>query len=387
MISEISKLNLPHGSTIIEDADEEIFLLYTNKQQSSSGSTRSNTATTGAGGGLGINSQSGDVLNLSIVVENPWKQPRGGTEQKKGKKSSKGKEKESFEVEVELHQSIDSLRNRAGDTGSVLWRLSLHLAKFLLTNHYFPNPSFPPLLPNLSASKILELGSGTGFLGIALRSIFQNTNLPKPPSRATQTLCSSSSSTLPRASSFHWTFSDQLENLPLVLRNLKANSVLPSEVGEEAQHSYSILELDWIHESQEYLKESQSSNSGGGATSRIDRQFADLILAVDCLYNPSLSAPLAHTILRNSTNETVVVVVSELRESEALETFLKTWLEEGQEIFDGYDWKVARLNWNEVSGEDGEKYREKVVGELGDSGFVTWVGWCEFSSRRGAPPD
>lgn len=75
-----------------------------------------------------------------------------------------------------------------------------------------------------------------------------------------------------------------------------------------------------------------------------------------------------------------MIVVSELRESEALETFLKTWLEEGEKKFEGSHWKVARLNWDEETGEDGERYREEVVGELRDPGFVVWVGWCENST-------
>lgn len=82
------------------------------------------------------------------------------------------------------------------------------------------------------------------------------------------------------------------------------------------------------------------------------------------------------------------MVVSELRESEALETFLTTWLEEGEKRFRGLGWKVARLGREVEGGEEGReeedrrKYREEVVGDLGDSGFVVWVGWCDSISNE-----
>ncbi|GAA5908339.1 uncharacterized protein JCM6883_004353 [Sporobolomyces salmoneus] len=339
MLSTSPNLNLPSGASLVSDADEEIFLLYTKKQQASIRLSALTAAQQGREGGLGINSDSGDLLELSLSIENPWRKVEDETKRKKGKKVQ-GKAKELIEVEVELHQSLNALRNRAGDTGSVLWRLSLHFAKFFLTSHHFPHPSFPFLLPNLSTSSILELGSGTGFLGIVLRSIFA-----KSPS------------------DFKWTFSDQLDNLPLILRNLQTNSL-------DSSPSYSIVELDWIQQSQEYL-------SNPSLVTRESPSFPNLIFAVDCIYNPSLSAPLVHTILHNSGPETIVVVVSELRESEALETFLSTWLEEGEKRFQGFDWKVARLDWEQEGGEDGKSYRERVVGDLGDSEFVVWIVWCD----------
>lgn len=53
------------------------------------------------------------------MITNPWvaqgQRPSGG----KGKKSRNGKEKEEVKVEIELHQSLDALRNRRGDTGAL----------------------------------------------------------------------------------------------------------------------------------------------------------------------------------------------------------------------------------------------------------------------------
>jgi len=61
----------------------------------------------------------------------------------------------------------------------------------------------------------------------------------------------------------------------------------------------------------------------------------------------------------------VVVVAAELRDSEALEVFLRCWIEEGEQE----GWRIARLGWSEEE--------INVVGELAETRFVTWVGWRE----------
>ncbi|GAA5923193.1 uncharacterized protein JCM15063_003566 [Sporobolomyces koalae] len=345
MINAPPSVHLPSGSVLVEDADEEIFLLYTNKQQRAT----SESAATGRGAAeLGYHSDQGDVLAVNLSVNNPWSgSGQADTVMKSRKfKKGKGKEKETLEVNVELRQSLAALRNRKGDTGSVLWRLSLHLAEYILTLHHFPSPEVPCLLPNLSTSSILELGSGTGFLGLALRSIFA----PFTPS------------THPTESAFKWTFSDQLDNLPLILRNLRGNSISESEIGDSPAHPYSIVELDWLAESRDYLADRTQPRK-----SRQPGSFPDLILAVDCIYNPALASPLAHTILRNSGSETVVVVASELRDSEALETFLRCWLEEGRQG----GWQVTRLGWESLD-------EQRAAGDLADPKFVVWVGWRQL---------
>ncbi|GAA5865483.1 hypothetical protein JCM8547_001260 [Rhodosporidiobolus lusitaniae] len=341
MLRTPPSLNLPSGSVLIEDADEEIFLCYTRKQRLTSSSAPSGSAA-GTSAGLGSHSDKEGVLNVSLVVGNPWSEANvTGSKGGKGgrsKGSRKGKEKEEVEVEVEVHQALDALRHRKGDTGSVLWRISLHLARYLLTQQHFPHPSHPPLLPSLSSSSILELGSGTGFLGLALRSVLSSPSVS-------------------------WTFTDQLENLPLVVRNLRANGLDPSSSSSSSSGlEIAVEELDWLSESTLFLSPSPTSAPHPPASSSTPPP--DLILAADCLYNPSLSAPLAHTILRRAGPNTVVVVASVLREEEALEVFLREWVERGGEE----GWRVARVGW------EGEGER-KVAGELADGQFVVWVGW------------
>ncbi|GAA6036640.1 hypothetical protein JCM8097_001266 [Rhodosporidiobolus ruineniae] len=350
MLNSPPSLHLPSGSTLVEDVDEEIFLLYTRKQQLAQ--QRAGAAAPSSSG-LGSHSDKEGVLHLSLPISNPWT-TSNGAEAGRGKKrapvggSRKGKEKEDMTVEVELHQALDALRHRKGDTGSVLWRVSLHLATYLLTQHRFPSPSLPPVLPSLSSSSILELGSGTGFLGIALRSIFSS-----------YVSTSTSSSSSPARPS--WTFTDQLANLPLVVRNLRANGIDPSAP------AVGVEELDWLAESALWEKGQRSAYSPSSARGREgteEKRPPDLILACDCIYNPSLSAPLARTIKRHAGRETVVLVASELRDEDALEAFLREWVD-GEE---GEGWRVVRLGW------DDEK-ETKVAGELAGGQYVVWVGW------------
>lgn len=53
----------------------------------------------------------------------------------------------------------------------------------------------------------------------------------------------------------------------------------------------------------------------------------DILLAVDCIYHPSLVSPLVDTIHYLTTPEkTSVVVVVELRAEDVVREFLETWL-------------------------------------------------------------
>ncbi|GAA5980732.1 hypothetical protein JCM10908_001756 [Rhodotorula pacifica] len=429
MIRTPAYLNLPLGSVLVEDADEEIFLLYTRKLQLAS-SDRSepqqakNEEDQDAvkTDGLGFASEAGEVVPVSLTITDPWTVPssvvgNATSTDTGGKKAAARRKKPStstnlaarrkgdLTVEVELHQSLDALRHRKGDTGSVLWRLSLHLAKYLLRSHHFPHASHPPLLPALASSTILELGSGTGFLGIALRDVVLN---PNPQSET----------------GGRWLFSDQLVNLPLVVRNLRANGEIDAQptspplsasatlskspklksrtlgtpIAEQRAAASSasssgkkdkkkrerveVLELDWLAEAAEWDRE-QSRPSTDGEHGKENEEEGEeegplVILAVDCIYNPSLSAPLAKTILRQAQvrsaahrrHGTLVTVASELRDEEPLQEFLQAWIDAS-----GDEWTIARLGW-----EDEEERR--VAGPLATGQFVVWVAWRKDCVNR-----
>lgn len=163
---------------------------------------------------------------------------------------------------------------------------------------------------------VLELGSGTGFLGLAIGSTVKS-----------------------------WTFSDQLTSLDLLLKNRRKNTAAGAvPLGE-------VREVDWIAEAADAeRKAGRPKRSDGEAV------FPDLVVAADCIYNPALSAPLARTIDHLAGPATLALVASELRDNEPVELFMKEWLRLG--------WKVARVVLNAAQA-DG----------LGRRSFVVWVGW------------
>lgn len=68
------------------------------------------------------------MLNVSLAVANPWAvAPSGGGKKSARSSKAKGKQKEEVVVEVELHQSLDALRNRKGDTGEFSLTITLIL--------------------------------------------------------------------------------------------------------------------------------------------------------------------------------------------------------------------------------------------------------------------
>lgn len=425
---------------------EQIFALVTRKLQfSSAPATRLQAEERPSEGGLGFHSSKDEVLPLSLTVRNPWadvdashatkgksKRSAGGSAGRKGDEA-----RQEVTVEVEVHQSLGDLRNRKGDTGTLrlqpgrlgeltlgpccqgrfsgasgasrrkcfgsrraLCRAelmlrptmdSLHLARYLVQQHHFPHPSHPPLLPLLSSSTVLELGSGTGFLGMALRDFYT----------------ASTTTTRRDAASGRWVFSDQLANLALVVRNLRANGLIepPSSPssrttalppyrhhahGTASSHppapsrgakandkqapppppAVEVIELDWVVEAAAWDRHPHSLYSSSSRTAHPPLPSApSLIVASDCIFNPSLSAPLAKTILRHAGAQTVVLVASEVRDEEPLEEFLTAWKEEG-----GERWTIWRACW------EGEGEME-AAGELADGLFVVWVGWQEEAGQ------
>ncbi|GAA6050452.1 hypothetical protein JCM3770_002603 [Rhodotorula araucariae] len=374
MICTPPSLSLPAGSVFIEDVDEEIFLLYTRKLQIASVGADSGADVSDSA--LGYLSGKDGVLPVSLTITNPEQRGRADTHTSfsKARRAEAGKERGPKEdevvVDVVVHQALDALRHRKGDTGSVLWRVSLYLARYLLQSHHFPSPSHPPLLPSLRTSTVLELGSGTGFLGIALRSIW--------------------------GESGRWIFTDQLANLPLVVRNLRANALLPpdphgSATGKRGAPSprppppnVDVVELDWLAEAAAwdhcpgsvYASASPSPSLSGvpplasSSTSAAPLPTPpDVLLAADCIYNPSLATPLAKTLLRRAGARTLVVVAAELRDDEPLAEFLGAWTALGAEA----GWKCARVGWGD--GEDSAR-----AGRIAQDGcFALWISWREES--------
>jgi len=127
--------------------------------------------------------------------------------------------------------------------------------------------------------------------------------------------------------------------VPLIKKNIDMN--LPGIASEKLL----VEELDWI------ALESASPSQRIKVYNTAERPV-DLLLAVDCLYNPSLVPPFLATINHLSTSErTAVVIFSELRAEDVMRDFLEQWLN-----IPG--WEIWRIPNDQV----GKRY-------------VLWVGW------------
>lgn len=189
-------------------------------------------------------------------------------------------------------------------TGSVIWRSrylfsrigrlvstlnsppgSLFLAKQILQLHHFPVPSSTPFLRTEQAStaKVLELGAGTGVLGVLLHQLFRS-----------------------------WTASDQYDHLKLIARNVKQN-------GDPA--NVRVEEVDWLDIHAKWIKEKRGRNeaSWGFSNARGAGDDYDLVVAVDCIYNEALIPPFLSTLDYYTTRgKTIAMVVCELRSADVV---------------------------------------------------------------------
>ncbi|KAF9653301.1 hypothetical protein BDM02DRAFT_3135456 [Thelephora ganbajun] len=263
-------VQIPTGVSQVTDADEEVFLLYTRLAA---------TPPTEMMAGLGYVDSRSPVLNVKVELKLP-------TSQGNRKKISKNTEprKRDMTVEVELAQDPTSLRSRKGDTGSVLWRVSIAFAELILQEHY-DAPS-NPLFNNhtLSRAHVLELGSGTGLLSILFSPLVRR-----------------------------YTVTDIPELMPLIKKNISMNIPSTSTSNIVAQ------DLDWI---------TLQSTPPALRAKAFLFEVVDLLLVVDCVYHPSLVSPLVDTIRYLTTpGKTTVVVVIELRAEDVVREFLEAWLQ------------------------------------------------------------
>ncbi|KAK1924505.1 hypothetical protein DB88DRAFT_490695 [Papiliotrema laurentii] len=378
-------INFPQGSVIVHDADEEILELYMNlatTQETDEGHT----------GGLGFLDSTSSCLEMDVVLRPPTLDSGAGTipaSSGRKRKGPKGKsEKEEVRLPVRVQQDLTALKGRKGDTGSVLWRSSLYLARHILTQHHYPSPNSLINLEVLQRSRVLELGAGTGLLAVLLSP-----------------LCA------------EYTASDRLENLKLVHRNLELNGLAPRSsslpspsastgkskrkdpgkaAGVIATQRTVLEEIDWVAVSNQRLRAEARSptktlrplpssptlaktplsphraarslsghiDSSGGDKGDIRSDEYDLVLAVDCIYNENLVKPLVDTLNAYCPpgGNTVVWVVVELRSSDVLTLFMDTWLSDS--LSGDHPWTIVRLPAETMGAWDGTRPR-----------WVGWVGW------------
>ncbi|KAJ6607476.1 putative methyltransferase-domain-containing protein [Mycena sp. CBHHK59/15] len=312
-------IRLPLGSERVTDADEEVFILYS--------SPPSNEQR-----GLGYLDSHADTLTLEFelkAVSRP-----SSTSKSKRKPASRPMQDKT--IEVQLSQDKTALRTRAGDTGSVVWKASIDFAQFILQENHSKSRGFldPEKLPH---ARVLELGSGTGLLTIALSPLVNQ-----------------------------YTATDIEELVPLIRKNMSLNfpgwphaHIKPGTMAPGSNVLVSKLNWQTLHST---------------PVSRRAQVFpllsppVDIVLVVDCIYHPSLLPALLATMDYVSAPEsTAVVVLMELRAEDVTRQFLEGWLSLG-----GGEWVIWRVG--------GEEDAMKGILAKGKP-YAMWVGWKGRTER------
>jgi len=317
-------MRLPGHSRPITDADEEVFFLYT---RLAGLNHTDNKESESDFRGLGFVDASRDVLPIRLEISPRLTSVNVSTDadaettifphtltrkskRKEKQKRREGPKLEPIVLEWELWQDKTSLRSRSGDTGSILWRASIDFATLVLQQTHFPYSGslFDPL--SLKSTSVLELGAGTGLLACALGP-----------------LCA------------RYVATDIPALMPLLRKNI--TSICHGT-------PVSACTLDWSFPSSRQLPDD------------ILHTPSEIILAVDCIYHPSLVPPLLDTIAalcRPGATATAVLVVSELRAEDVVRTFLDAWLARRDE-----GWTIWSVNGE---GEDA----------LLGARYAMWLGW------------
>ncbi|KAL1696660.1 putative methyltransferase-domain-containing protein [Schizophyllum commune] len=314
---QLGPIQLTDDSEQVTDPDEEIFLLYTSLQ--------AHPIPEDAHRGLGFLDSHHDTIEVVLDFDEDTSKASTSSEPSP---CSSGPSTPATEVppaikpagpqsvQVELYQDKTRLHTTKGDTGSVLWRASIDFARMVLRQCHHRSPDSFFERDSLSNLRVLELGAGTGLLPVLLAPLVR-----------------------------HYTATDVAGLTHLISKNVHLNS---------ADHDLSnvaIEALDW---------EQLHATPAAKRRKTFPDEAPDLILAVDCIYHPSLVGPLVSTINHFAKpDKTTVVVVSELRAEDVLRGFLEAWL--GSNV-DGARWEI----WHAGDGTDGP-------GLLGVP-YVTWVG-------------
>jgi hypothetical protein len=143
-----------------------------------------------------------------------------------------------------------------------------------------------------------------------------------------------------------YTVTDISDILPLIRKNLILNfNGWPNLKGGTPGSNVTVEELDWLHVH-------RTPPSTRARFFPLATDPLDLILAVDCIYNPSLLPALVETIDFLATpGKTAVLVIIELRQEDVVREYLELWIAKG-------GWEIWR-----------------VGGGLLGSRYAIWMGW------------
>ncbi|EMD37540.1 hypothetical protein CERSUDRAFT_154240 [Gelatoporia subvermispora B] len=323
-------VRLPEATVVVTDADEEIFLLYTDLSRKASAESSTSFR------GLGHLDSHKDTLTLKFRLNEPSVNASVDASSRKKKSARKARRPpnkhaspEEEYLEIELAQDTTSLRSRKGDTGSVVWRASVDLAQHFLIQHHTRDPHALLDPDVLRDAHVMELGAGTGLLSVLLGPLARR-----------------------------YTVTDIDAIVPLIRKNIYLNSPTLMEhspgslqyprsrttLSPQDSPSIVVEPLDWttVHNASH-----QSRNT------YFAYPVVDLLLVVDCIYHTSLLPALITTIDHLSTpGKTAVLVVVELRAEDVVREFLDRWLG-----LPGGEWEI------------------RSVPDLMEGPYGAWVGW------------
>jgi protein N-lysine methyltransferase METTL21D len=210
------------------------------------------------------------------------------------------------------------------------------------------NP-LPHLLDLPTSLRVLELGSGTGILPALLFS-----------------------STRFLAKEVRWLATDRGDMLQLLNKNLRQLAQRHPATSELVSTEL----VDWL-EVHDAVQKAKVNSTGlcsvlKHASARFDGaehgeglSYADLIVAVDCVFNPSLVPAFLDTLAALSApDRTVSFVLVELREQEMMRQFVDSWL---QHEFNGKTWEIWSLECGALGMEGLERGYACFVGYLKDT--------------------
>ncbi|EIW79055.1 hypothetical protein CONPUDRAFT_59850, partial [Coniophora puteana RWD-64-598 SS2] len=270
--------------------------------------------------GLGHIDSRQDTLTIDITLRRPLaedalteKQSSKGQPQS-GKKGRRLEEEEIVKT-FTLAQDKTALRSRSGDTGSVLWRASVELARVILQQNAFLSTNSLPLFngATLANTHVLELGcvpTGTGLLGAALSPLVRT-----------------------------YTLTDVSALLPLLRKNVALNLASttsdPDSASRSSLNNVVVEPLDWELANHPTTKPSAQRINHHNTSHSSDEQHlhvdADpkytLVLAIDCIYHPSLLPALVDTLCAATPPGAWALVLAELRAEDVLREFLARWLD------------------------------------------------------------
>ncbi|KAL7418780.1 Ribosomal protein lysine methyltransferase [Cryptotrichosporon argae] len=298
---------------LVGDVDEEVMELYMALPEESHG-------------GLGYVDGTSSTLEIQFDLARPAAvadeyRPKG-----RGRRKAKHVE-EQEEVCVSVSQDIGALKGRKGDTGSVLWRSTLHLARRLLSDARFGARGI--LDPAAAArAHVVELGAGIGVLPVLVHALFGG-----------------------------WTATDQPGNLGVIRRNVgglgpavRVDALDWLDVATRCRRTCTWRDVDLGFWPAQHDADA-NGDAGGGK--------GGLVIAVDCIYNEHLVGPFVDTLAALAGPGVVVWVVAELRSADVITHFLETWT-----AHPSGPWTLVRLGPRALGDWDGAPAR-----------WASWVGW------------